>query len=110
MGGVGRGGSSLHSTGVGVPVLDAVAVFGGTVEYIALCLKQAGNERGFYGYATAVIACVLALYRPSDWMARSMMRWRSCSSGLRSSACCSRACGPEAAPLAAVAALGAAWA
>lgn len=54
--------AAIRTTGVGVPYAVAVSVFGGTAEYIALWFKQAGNESGFYWYATAVIACTLLVY------------------------------------------------
>ncbi|RQO53683.1 alpha-ketoglutarate permease [Paucibacter sp. KBW04] len=54
--------AAIRTTGVGVPYAVAVSLFGGTAEYIALWFKQAGNESGFYWYATAVIACTLLVY------------------------------------------------
>lgn len=54
--------ASIRATGVGVPYAIAVSVFGGSAEYIALWFKKAGNESGFYWYATAVIACTLLVY------------------------------------------------
>ena len=54
--------ASIRATGVGVPYAVAVSVFGGSAEYVALWFKQAGNESGFYWYATAVIACSLLVY------------------------------------------------
>ena len=51
--------AAIRTTGVGVPYALAVSVFGGTAEYIALWFKQAGNEGGFYWYASAVIFCTL---------------------------------------------------
>ena len=54
--------AAIRTTGVGVPYAFAVSVFGGSAEYIALWFKQAGNESGFYWYATAVIACTLLVY------------------------------------------------
>jgi MHS family alpha-ketoglutarate permease-like MFS transporter len=54
--------ASIRTTGVGVPYAVAVSLFGGTAEYVALWFKQAGNESGFYWYATIVIACSLLVY------------------------------------------------
>jgi MHS family alpha-ketoglutarate permease-like MFS transporter len=34
----------------------ANAIFGGSAEYVALWLKQAGNETTFYWYVTAMCA------------------------------------------------------
>jgi MHS family alpha-ketoglutarate permease-like MFS transporter len=52
--------ASIRTTGVGVPYAVAVSLFGGTAEYVALWFKQAGNESGFYWYATIVIAYLSA--------------------------------------------------
>jgi len=53
--------ASVRATGVGLPYAIAVSVFGGSAEYIALWLKNLGHEAWFYWYATAVIACTLAV-------------------------------------------------
>jgi MHS family alpha-ketoglutarate permease-like MFS transporter len=53
--------ASIRATGVGVPYAFAVSVFGGTAEYLALWFKSEQMESGFYWYATAVIACTLAV-------------------------------------------------
>jgi MHS family alpha-ketoglutarate permease-like MFS transporter len=53
--------ASIRATGVGVPYAFAVSVFGGTAEYLALWFKSIDLESGFYWYATAVIACTLAV-------------------------------------------------
>ncbi|WP_198117592.1 MFS transporter [Massilia rhizosphaerae] len=53
--------ASIRATGVGVPYAFAVSVFGGTAEYLALWFKSINLESGFYWYATAVIACTLAV-------------------------------------------------
>ncbi len=53
--------AAIRATGVGLPYAIAVSVFGGTAEYLALWFKRAGNEAGFYWYATAVIACSLVV-------------------------------------------------
>ena len=52
----------IRALGVGLPYALTVALFGGTAEYIALWLKQAGLETWFYGYVTACIAVSLAVY------------------------------------------------
>lgn len=54
--------AAIRTTGVGVPYAIAVSLFGGTAEYVALWFKQAGNEAGFYWYASGVIACTLIVY------------------------------------------------
>jgi MFS transporter, MHS family, alpha-ketoglutarate permease len=54
--------AAIRATGVGVPYAVAVSLFGGTAEYVALWFKQAGNEGGFYWYATAIIGCSLLVY------------------------------------------------
>ncbi len=52
----------IRALGVGLPYALAVALFGGTAEYIALWFKNAGMESGFYWYVTACIACSLLVY------------------------------------------------
>ena len=54
--------AAIRTTGVAVPYALAVSLFGGTAEYVALWFKQAGNESGFYWYASAVICCTLLVY------------------------------------------------
>ncbi|MGD1015622.1 MAG: MFS transporter [Roseiarcus sp.] len=54
--------AAVRATGVGLPYAIAVSLFGGSAEYVALWFKNAGNEGGFYWYATAVIFCSLAVY------------------------------------------------
>ena len=54
--------TEVRALGVALPYALAVSLFGGTAEYIALALKQAGHERWFYWYATAIIACSLMVY------------------------------------------------
>jgi MHS family alpha-ketoglutarate permease-like MFS transporter len=39
-----------------------VSIFGGTAEYIALWLKQAGHESLFYWYVTGAIFLSLLVY------------------------------------------------
>ncbi|URW74468.1 MFS transporter [Sphingomonas donggukensis] len=52
----------IRALGVALPYAIANAIFGGTAEYVALWFKQAGWERGFYWYVTAMIAVSLATY------------------------------------------------
>jgi MFS transporter, MHS family, alpha-ketoglutarate permease len=52
----------IRALGVGLPYAIANAVFGGTAEYVALWFKQAGWERGFYWYVTALIGVSLVTY------------------------------------------------
>ncbi|MEO0318205.1 MAG: hypothetical protein RL404_1882 [Pseudomonadota bacterium] len=54
--------TSVRALGVGVPYALTVSVFGGTVDAVALAFKQAGNESGFYWYATGCIAVSLLVY------------------------------------------------
>jgi MHS family alpha-ketoglutarate permease-like MFS transporter len=53
--------AAVRTTGVGLPYAIAVSLFGGSAEYLALWFKKIGMEAGFYWYATAVIACTLAV-------------------------------------------------
>jgi len=41
--------------GVGLPHAITVALFGGTAEYVALWLKNAGHEKMFFWYITLAI-------------------------------------------------------
>ena len=52
----------IRALGVGLPYALTVAVFGGSAEAVALRLKQAGFEQGFYWYVAACIACSLLVY------------------------------------------------
>lgn len=52
----------IRALGVALPYAIANAIFGGTAEYVALWFKQAGWERGFYWYVTALIAVSLVTY------------------------------------------------
>jgi MHS family alpha-ketoglutarate permease-like MFS transporter len=52
----------IRTLGVALPYALANTLFGGTAEYVALWLKQAGVERGFYVYVTAMIAVSLVVY------------------------------------------------
>jgi len=52
----------IRALGVALPYALANAVFGGAAEYVALWLKQAGFESGFYIYVSVImaVACVVA--------------------------------------------------
>jgi len=50
---------NIRSLGVSLPYAIAVAVFGGTAEYIALGFKQQGHEQWFYWYVTICITISL---------------------------------------------------
>ncbi len=52
----------VRALGVGLPYALTVAIFGGTAEYMALWLKNAGHEDWFYWYVTACIAISLLVY------------------------------------------------
>ncbi|TGX50358.1 MFS transporter [Sphingomonas gei] len=52
----------IRTLGVALPYALANALFGGTAEYIAFRFKDAGWERGFYWYVTAMIAISLITY------------------------------------------------
>ncbi|RKP58689.1 MFS transporter [Pararobbsia silviterrae] len=54
--------AQIRALGVGLPYALTVSIFGGTAEYIALWLKQAGHESLFYWYVTAAIFCSLLVY------------------------------------------------
>ncbi|MGC6401731.1 MFS transporter [Sphingomonas sp. FW199] len=54
--------AAIRTLGVALPYAIANAVFGGTAEYVALWLKDAGWERGFYLYVTAMIGVSLITY------------------------------------------------
>jgi MFS transporter, MHS family, alpha-ketoglutarate permease len=54
--------AQIRALGVGLPYALTVSIFGGTAEYIALWLKQAGHESLFYWYVTAAIFCSLIVY------------------------------------------------
>jgi MHS family alpha-ketoglutarate permease-like MFS transporter len=45
----------IRALGVALPYALANTLFGGTAEYVALWLKQAGAERSFYVYVSAMI-------------------------------------------------------
>jgi MHS family alpha-ketoglutarate permease-like MFS transporter len=52
----------IRTLGVALPYALANTIFGGTAEYVALWLKNAGLERGFYWYVTAMIGVSLLVY------------------------------------------------
>ncbi|BBD98212.1 MFS transporter [Sphingobium amiense] len=52
----------IRALGVALPYALANTIFGGTAEYVALRFKDAGWERGFYWYVTAMIAISLIVY------------------------------------------------
>ena len=52
----------IRALGVALPYAIANTIFGGTAEYVALWLKDAGMERAFYWYVAAMIALSLAVY------------------------------------------------
>jgi len=54
--------TSVRALGVGLPYALTVALFGGTAEWIALRLKQAGHETYFYWYVSGCIALSLIVY------------------------------------------------
>ncbi|RKP46060.1 MFS transporter [Trinickia fusca] len=54
--------AKIRALGVGFPYALTVSIFGGTAEYLALWLKQAGHEPLFYWYVTAAIFCSLLVY------------------------------------------------
>jgi MHS family alpha-ketoglutarate permease-like MFS transporter len=56
----------IRGLGIGLPYALANVIFGGTAEYVALSLKQAGHEAAFYLYVSAAmgIALVVTLIRP----------------------------------------------
>lgn len=48
--------TNVRTLGVALPYALANAAFGGTAEYVALWFKSAGMERGFFIYASALLA------------------------------------------------------
>ena len=54
--------TEIRALGVGLPYAAAVAVFGGTTEYVALWTKTAGHEPWFFWYVTACTAISLLVY------------------------------------------------
>jgi MHS family alpha-ketoglutarate permease-like MFS transporter len=54
--------ADIRALGVALPYAIANALFGGTAEYVALYLKDAGHERWFYIYISVLAACSLVAY------------------------------------------------
>ncbi len=54
--------TGMRALGVGFPYAVAVALFGGTAEYLALWFKNAGHEEWFYVYVTACAFAGLLVY------------------------------------------------
>lgn len=54
--------AEVRALGVGLPYALTVAIFGGTAEYVALWLKNAGHESYFYWYISACIFLSLLVY------------------------------------------------
>jgi len=54
--------ANIRALGVALPYALANTLFGGTAEYVALWLKQADHESGFYWYVTAMIGVSLIVY------------------------------------------------
>jgi len=54
--------ADIRALGVALPYAIANAIFGGTAEYVALWFKNAGHERWFYIYISALAACSLVAY------------------------------------------------
>ena len=64
----------IRGLGVSLPYAVANAIFGGTAEYIALALKQAGHEQLFYVYVAVVLAAAAATaLRMRDTQALSLI-------------------------------------
>jgi len=54
--------TAVRALGVGLPFALTTAVFGGTIESVALYFKNEGHEEWFYFYATALIFVSLVFY------------------------------------------------
>ncbi len=54
--------TEIRALGVALPYAIAVALFAGTVESVALWMKQAGHESAFYWYVAACTSVSLAVY------------------------------------------------
>lgn len=54
--------TAIRALGVGLPYALTVAIFGGTAEYVALGLKQAGLESLFYYYVAGCVLVSLLVY------------------------------------------------
>ena len=51
--------TEIRALGVGLPYAIVVSAVGGTAEFVALALKQAGHETWFYGYVTVLMTVSL---------------------------------------------------
>ncbi|MBC7522534.1 MAG: MFS transporter [Sandarakinorhabdus sp.] len=58
--------ANIRALGVGLPYGIAIAVFGGSAEYVALAFKAAGNEAGFFWYVSLMcgVALIAAMSLP----------------------------------------------
>jgi MHS family alpha-ketoglutarate permease-like MFS transporter len=54
--------TAVRAMGVGIPYAITAALFGGSVDSVALWFKSQGNESGFYWYATGCIFISLLFY------------------------------------------------
>ena len=54
--------TAVRAMGVGIPYALTAAIFGGSVDSVALWFKSVGNESGFYWYATGCIFISLLFY------------------------------------------------
>lgn len=54
--------AEIRALGVGFPYAVSVSLFGGTAEYVALWLKEAGREQWFFWYVAGCIAVSLCVY------------------------------------------------
>ncbi|MGA2637348.1 MFS transporter [Methylocella sp.] len=54
--------TAIRAMGVGIPYALTVAIFGGSIDWVALTFKNAGFESGFFWYATALIFISLLTY------------------------------------------------
>jgi MFS transporter, MHS family, alpha-ketoglutarate permease len=52
----------VRALGVGLPYALTAAVFGGSTEYVALALKNAGHERVFFYYLAGCVLVSLVVY------------------------------------------------
>ncbi|ACK51190.1 major facilitator superfamily MFS_1 [Methylocella silvestris BL2] len=54
--------TAIRAMGVGIPYALTVAIFGGSIDSVALAFKNAGFETGFFWYATGLIFISLICY------------------------------------------------
>ena len=54
--------TGIRALGIALPYALTVSLFGGTAEYVALSLKNAGHEAWFYWYVTGCIFISLLVY------------------------------------------------